>query len=155
MTILWPGAVCALLLMLSTPVRAELRDSSNPVPTAARMVLERIDQAVTDGDHRALAALIHPDGVRIAMSPDPERIQELTPAQAHYYFKSLFQTHKTLSFEYRRHHTDAEASRILVRVIWRIRGLDDASASLRRLLLTVVRYEDDWRLTEFTELRGG
>ena len=30
----------------------------------------------------------------------PERINELSPAQAHYYFKALFQSRTTLGFEY-------------------------------------------------------
>lgn len=124
------------------------------VPVAARSVLEELAAAIVRGDHGAVAELVHPDGVRVGLGPDPERISELTPGQAHYYFKVLFQSRRSLGFEYMRRHA-VTPERVLVRAVWRHRGVDRDEDTAQRLLVTVARHDHGWRLTELTALRGG
>lgn len=124
------------------------------VPGEARAVLEALAEAIASGDHRAVANLVHPDGVRVGLGPDPERISELTPGQAHYYFKSLFQSRRTIGFDYLRHHA-ADGERVLARAVWRHQAVDQDGATVQRLLVTVARHDGAWRLTELTSLRGG
>ncbi|MEZ4387798.1 MAG: nuclear transport factor 2 family protein [Candidatus Krumholzibacteriia bacterium] len=147
--------VLGLAVLLTAGAAAARLEPADPdVPIEARRVLEQLAQAFTDGDHRAVADLVHPDGIRLGLGPDPERISELTAAQAHYYFKALFQTRQTLSFEYLRHHA-ATGDRVLARAVWRSRGANQGTADMQRVLVTLARHEQGWRLTELTALRGG
>lgn len=151
------GAALACLLLAavaSGPASARLAPGEPEVPVAARAVLEELAAAITRGDHGAVADLVHPDGVRVGLGPDPERIGELTPGQAHYYFKALFQSRRSLDFEYLRHHAGTR-ERVLVRAVWRHRGVDQDEVTAQRLLVTVTFHADGWRLTELTALRGG
>lgn len=135
-------------------VRALPAPPGTGVPGEATSVLEALAQAIASGDHRTVADLVHPDGIRVGLGPDPERIGELTPGQAHYYFKALFQSRRTLGFDYSRQHA-ADGQRVLVRAVWRHQAVDQDGATIQRLLVTVVLHEGAWRLTELTSLRGG
>jgi hypothetical protein len=146
---------CVLLLVAVSPLHARLTPAApDDLPLAARAVLERVAVAFLDGDHEALAALVHPDGVRLGLGPDPERITELTPGQSHYYFKALFRSSHCIAFDYQRHQATADA-RVLARAVWRVERHDRGDVELRRLLVTLARHPDGWRLTELTALRGG
>lgn len=146
---------CVMLAMaVSGAANARLAPDDDGVPIAARAVLEALSGAMIRGDHGAVAELVHPDGIRVGLGPDPERISELTPGQAHYYFKSLFHSRRSLGFEYLRHHAGTQ-ERIVVRAVWRYRGVEQEQATAQRLLATVVHHDHGWRLTELTALRGG
>lgn len=150
------GALACLLLAMagSVPADARLTPADQDVPIAARAVLEVLADAMAHGDHVAVADLIHPDGIRVGLGPDPERIGELTAGQAHYYFKALFQSRHSLGFEYLRHHAGTP-ERVVVRAVWRYRGIEQDKAAAQRLLITIVQDAGGWRLTELTALRGG
>lgn len=152
----WRLGLVAIMLMAwaVAPASARVDRGAEEVPIAARALLERLSAAFVAGDHEAVAALIHPDGARVGLAGDPERINELSPAQAHYYFKALFQTRTTLSFDYQRHHVTT-GDRVLARAVWRSRGEARAAADVQRVLVTLARHEHGWRLTELTAIRGG
>jgi hypothetical protein len=141
-------------MLLAAPLPAAIVVPDSPAPPAARAVLAEVAAAFGAGDHDALAGLVHPDGVRVALSPAAGRSSELTPAQAHYYFKNLFQGVRTVAFDYLRH-SGTDDARVHAVAVWRQRDADAAGPVARRLLVTLARDGEAWRLTEIMTLRGG
>lgn len=149
------GLAClAVCLVLAVTAPANIVVSDDQVTTAARATLARIEDAFIASDHRALGDLVHPDGVRLGIGPEAERISELTPAQAFYYFKSLFAGGSTEQFEFLRQRT-AHGERVLAVATWRRMRDERGGPDMSRLLITISRHEDGWRITEMTSLRGG
>jgi len=123
-------------------------------PPAARRTLAHVQAAFEAADHAGLAALVHADGVRVALSPQPERSSELTAAQAHYYFKTLFQAGRTVGFSYVRESATAD-QRVHAVAVWRQAELDTGRTAARLLLFTLGLDGTVWRITEILALRGG
>ncbi len=123
-------------------------------PPEARRTLAEIRGAFDTADHALLAALVHADGVRVAMSPQPERSSELTAAQAHYYFKTLFRSGRTMGFDYVRESGTGDA-RVHAVAVWRQAEHDTGRTVPRRLLFTLGLDGTLWRITEILTLRGG
>jgi len=152
-------AAAAALLPLApaagpAAAHAALVVPEEPAPPAASAVLRRIEAAFLAGDHAGLADLVHPDGVRVALAPQPERTSELTAAQAHYYFKNLFQSRRTVRFDYLRDGATADG-RVHAVAVWRHAQTDSGEVTARRLLFTLASDPSGWRLTEIMTLRGG
>ena len=147
-------AAVVFVVAVSDPAGAEIVTDGSTAPEAAREVLDRVAQAVRAGDHVALASLVHPDGIRLSMGPDPERISELTAAQAHYYFKALFQSQRTERFEFLRRRT-GDRERVFATATWRSTRTDTGDAVVTRLLVTLAFHDSGWRITELAALRGG
>ena len=123
-------------------------------PPEARRTLGRIQAAFDAADHAGLASLVHADGVRVALSPQPERSSELTAAQAHYYFKTLFQTGRTVGFSYVRE-SATDDQRVHAVAVWRQAAVDTGRTVPRRLFFTLGLDGTVWRITEILALRGG
>lgn len=147
-------AAVMYVVAASEPAGAEIVTGESTPPEAAREVLDQVAQAVRAGDHVALASLVHPDGIRLSMGPDPERISELTAAQAHYYFKALFRSQRTGRFEFLRRQT-GDRERVFATATWRSTRTDTGNAVVTRLLVTLASHESGWRITELAALRGG
>ncbi|HOX25652.1 MAG TPA: hypothetical protein PLL30_11215 [Candidatus Krumholzibacteria bacterium] len=120
---------------------------------AARSALDRIAAAVENGDYETLAAAMHPDGVRLNLAPQQDRASELTPAQAYYYFKNLFQVRRTIRFAYQKRQYSGD-DRLLAVSAWRCERTDRGTVETRRLLFTLARTGADWWVTEIADLRG-
>jgi hypothetical protein len=124
------------------------------VPAAAQGVLERIADAFVASDHGALGDLVHPDGVRLGLGPEADRISELTPAQAFYYFKALFKSGRTEQFDYLRERVTRD-DRVLAVATWRRVPSGHGGVEMRRVLVTITRHARGWRITGMTALSGG
>ncbi len=150
-------AAIATMLLIVTVVPAAMAAVVVPeaaAPPEARRVLGQIRAAFEAADHAALAALVHADGVRVALSPQPERSSELTAAQAHYYFKTLFQSGRTERFSYVRDSVTGD-HRVHAVAVWRQAESDTGRTVPRRLLFTLGLDGELWRITEILTLRGG
>jgi len=148
------GLATVVLLATAGLAAARIVGPDDSPADQARVVLAGIAAAFEQGDYEALAAVLHPDGVRIGLSPEFERTNELTPAQAYYYFKNLFQVRRTVRFEVQKRQVTAEG-RLLVVAAWQCERTDSGRAEARRLLITLVHGAADWSVTEITDLRGG
>jgi hypothetical protein len=148
------AAGIGVVLLIAIAGQARVVVPEGAVPAPAHEVLDEIADAFLAGDHRALAELVHPDGVRLGLGPDPERISELAAAQAFYYFKALFQDLDTQQFEYLRRQ-EAAGDRIIAVATWRSTRHGGGGLDMRRLLVTLAHHGDGWRITEMTALRGG
>ena len=85
----------------------------------------------------------------------PDRISELTPAQAHYYFKVQFRSRRSLEqFEYLRERS-ARGDRVLAMATWRRVPAEHGGVEMRRVLVTIARHTGGWRITGMTALSGG
>ncbi len=148
-------ALAALLVSLATgSAAARVVIAADDVPADVAPILSRLSLAFTSGDHEDLVALIHPDGIVVSLGPQVDRTSVMTPAQAHYYFKNLFQLRRTLRFSFIRQQMTGP-DRLHAVAVWHWERSDSGRAGSHRLLFTVVRAEGQWRVSEITALRGG
>lgn len=149
------AAIWLLATILVASAGARIVVPSDSVPDDVQPMLERLRQAFEDGDHEALTALMHTDGVRLGLGPQPERTSLMTPAQAHYYFKNRFQLHRTIRFSFLKHQHASGPDRLHSVVVWQWERTDTGRGGSQRLLLVLTRDAGNWRVSEMTALRGG
>ncbi len=128
-------------------VVAEPADPGDPEAS-----LDRIEDAVRTSDHRALADLVSSDGVRLSLGPVADRTSVLTPSQAFYYFKSLFQNRRTETFAFEKHQ-EVEGGRLHALASWHFTSLDGGGAQRQRMLFTLERGTGGWKVCEITAWR--
>ena len=147
-------ATGALALLPVMPAAARIMVPVEHPPPAVRVLLDGLDRAFRDGDHEALVSLLHPHGVRICLGPQADRASVMTPAQAHYYFKNLFQMRRTSRFALLKRH-QSEHERFLAMAVWHWEEADGGRPATQRLLFDLVKADGLWRVAEITALRGG
>lgn len=151
----------ALPLVLATvsavlPAAARVIVPAADTPPQMQSLLQRLSLAFETDDHEDLAALLHPDKVRIALGPQLDRENEMTPAQAHYYFKNLFQSRQTVRFGWLKQQLTG-AERCHAVAVWHWERTGSGQVGSQRLLVTFGRAAagDHWRITAIKALRGG
>jgi ketosteroid isomerase-like protein len=145
-------ALCAAG-MTAGPAAADLvRDEDAAPATDARAVFELVRLAFENGDQQVLADLVHEDGLRVRSGGADNRDTGYSPSQAYYYFKNLFQSHRTVTFAYLRleEATVGERVHALARWVHR-RPSRDEDVELR-LVIVLSRQGDAWRLAEITTI---
>ena len=147
------GGGIVLATVWNTPASARIVVPDESMPDDVVPVLGRLRIAFEDGDHEALVALLHPDGVRVGLGPESERASHMNPAQAHYYFKNRFQLQRTTRFAINRQQL-AGPDRLHAAALWRWERTDTGREGSQRLLLTLVRVGGQWRVSEITAVRG-
>ncbi len=144
--------VLLVLLVLPQTAAADLVRDAKPLGEGQpRPVFARIEAAWEAGDIDALAALVHPDGLRVRGGAG-FRSTSYSPNQAFYYFKNLFQSGRTLAFDFQRKQ-DAKGPRAHAMAVWRFqRGGSDREQE-SRLVLVLERVGKTWRLAEINTVR--
>jgi hypothetical protein len=123
------------------------------VPTEEAVpVLTSVEEAVRAGDHAAMAGLLSPQGVRLNLGPLAERSSDLTPSQAFYYFKTLFQDRQTLEFAFEKHQ-EVDGGRLHAVAVWRFAEPAAGPETRQRVLFTLAHGSDGWKVTEITAWR--
>jgi hypothetical protein len=112
-------------------------------------VLTTIETAFRVGDHESLARLLSAHGVRLNLGPVADRDSELTPSQAYYYFKTLFQDRRTREFAFAKHQ-EVDGGRLHAVATWRFTA---AAVDSQRVLFTLAHESDGWKVTEITAWR--
>jgi hypothetical protein len=115
-------------------------------------VLARIEAAVRADDHEAMANLLSAQGARLNLGPVAERSSDLTPSQAFYYFKTLFQDRQTVEFAFAKHQ-EVDGGRLHAVAIWRFTALAAGPETRQRVLFTLAHGDDGWKVTEITAWR--
>jgi len=123
-----------------------------PDQDRAGETLRQLESAVLGADHRAMADLMSPAGVRLALGPDPQRQTELTPRQAFYYFKNLFQDRRTIAFHFDKHQ-EADGGRMHALAIWRFDSAETGGETRQRVMVTLEHGADGWKVVEITAWR--
>jgi len=133
------------------PARAELVRDGAP-PTDARAVYELVRVAFETGDEQVLADLVHVDGLQVRSGGTGSRDAEYSPSQAYYYFRNLFQSHRTVAFVYLRREESAAGERIHALARWTHRQSGREGEKELRLVIVLRRQDAAWRLAEITTI---
>ncbi len=148
--------VCLLLLMMVIPARAGVGDLSRIKTTRAedpsyQAVFTRVSQAWRAGDQKALASLIHPDGLVIINGGHTEKAVNYSPSQAFYYFRNLFLNRHTLTFAMTRIQKSPQGDRVHGLASWESTTTSGRRSS--RLVIVLARHQGHWYLNEITTIK--
>lgn len=116
-------------------------------------VFARIARAWQNADERALADLVHPDGLRVTGEEVQARSLTYSPSQAFYYFKNLFQSDRTISFEFQRHQDPSAGERVHGLAVWQHGRPGSADDKSLKLVFVLIRSQERWMLSEITAIR--
>lgn len=150
----WVGALVLACLAVCAlgPARAWSATAGDRHPEdTAGAVFARVATAFEEGDAGALAALVHREGLRV--TGHNERSGEYSPSQAVYFFRNLFQAHRTLLFAFRKTQDDASGGYARGMADWKRRRVDSDRVVEQQLLLVLTQDDGRWRLTEINMIR--
>ncbi|MFT5234463.1 MAG: hypothetical protein ACI9UK_000518 [Candidatus Krumholzibacteriia bacterium] len=134
-------------------VAAELVMDKDQAANAPREVFGLISAAWEDGEEEVLAELIHSDGLKVTSKRTAHRENKYSPSQAYYYFRNIFQTHRTLLFEFEMMQ-DAEAgARVHGMAVWKRRRPDSEIVQELKLVCILVQEDGQWKLAEINTIR--
>ena len=120
---------------------------------APRAVFGRLAAAWEDGDEETLAGLVHGDGLRVTAGPSGGRVNHYSPSQAYYYFRNVFRAHRTLLFEFEMMQDATAGERVHGMATWKRRRPDSEHVEVLKLVCTLVREDDAWKLAEINTIR--
>ena len=142
------------ILALPSPVEADIvkNEDGSQVPDP-RMVFGAIARAWEDGDQQALAALVHETGLKVTTGGTADRSTHYSPSQAFYYFKNLFQSHRTLIFAFEKTQDASAGDRVHGMAVWKRRRPDSERIKVLKLVCVLARQGDQWRLVEINKIR--
>jgi hypothetical protein len=152
----WAALLGAALFTLAVAGAADARIVKGPgggAETDPRMVFGRIARAWEDGDQQTLADLVHASGLKVTSGGDPDRDTHYSPSQAFYYFKNVFQTHRTMVFLFEKTQDGSEGDRVHGMAVWKRRRPDSDRVEELRLVCIMARQGDGWRLAEINTIR--
>jgi len=102
---------------------------------------------------QALADLVHPEGLRVSTGDAGARKTQYSPSQAYYYFKNLFQSHRTLVFEFTKMQDATAGDRVHGMAVWKRRRPDSEKIQELKLVCVLARQDDGWMLAEINKIR--
>ena len=146
----------ALVLFLIISGAADARIVKTPdgdTEGDPRMVFGRIARAWEDGDGQALAQMVHQSGLQVTTGGDPDRSTHYSPSQAFYYFKNVFQRHRTMVFEFDKMQDASSGDRVHGMAVWKRRRPDSDRIQELKLVCILARQDDQWRLVEINTIR--
>ncbi len=147
-------AVFGLLLTLSGAADAGLVKTPDGSPeNDPRMAFGRIARAWEDGDQQALAEMVHQTGLKVTAGGNPERSTHYSPSQAFYYFKNVFQTHRTMVFFFEKTQDASGGDRVHGMAVWKRRRPDSDRIQELKLVCVLARQGDRWMLVEINTIR--
>jgi len=148
--LLW---VVALGLILSDAAGAKLvKDRSNEAD-APRQVFGLIVRAWEEGDEQTLADLVGEEGLRVTNSHAEERVSHYSPSQSYYFFRNMFQAHRTLVFEFEMMQDAAAGARVHGVATWKRRRPDSEIIQVIRLVCILNQQDGRWKLAEINTIR--
>jgi len=126
---------------------------SEAAPASPDSLLVIIADAWIQGDERALADIVHPDGVRINSGNRGDRLTRYSPSQAFYFFKNLFQKRKTTEFSFVRVQDRDDQDLTHAKALW-LWHQDGASQDKEEEFIFVIRLKEDrWFLSEINSIK--
>lgn len=143
-------------LVLTLPVFADARIVKNRDGAEAndpRMVFGMIARAWEDGDQQTLADLVHEAGLKVTTGGTADRTTHYSPSQAFYYFKNMFQTHRTLILIFEKMQDASAGDRVHSMAVWKRRRPDSERIQELKLVFVLARQGDQWRLVEINKIR--
>ena len=126
--------------------------SQAPVTVSADSVFVQMKAAWEAGDEKAMAALVHRDGLRVTHGGDYERFTTYSPDQAFYYFQDLFLGHDTMEFHFRRLPDPPGGERSHGMVQWKYLLPGRKYPEELKLVIVAFKQDNQWRLAEFNSI---
>lgn len=114
-------------------------------------IFNRVAAAFESSDASSLAALTHSDGLLVTGSG--ERASRYSPSQAVYYFRNLFEGHRTLLFTFMKSQDEASGDHARGMAAWKRRRVDSERVLDLQLVIVLTRDGDQWRLSELNMIR--
>jgi len=111
----------------------------------------RLAEAWRSGDRKALAAMVHSDGLLVTPPGAGDRSATYSPSQAFYYFRNLFQNSRTITFTMTRIQDSPRGDRIHGLARWDFE--DGTQKRALRLVIVLTRDQGRWRLSEITTIK--
>jgi hypothetical protein len=145
--------ICLAALASAAAAGARLVKDRDEKIDAPRQVFGRIAAAWDAEDERALAGLVHGDGLRVTGGDKGERVSHYSPSQAFYYFRNLFQSHRSLLFEFDMMQDATAGERVHGMATWKRRRVDSEHVQVIKLVCTLAREDGRWRLAEINTIR--
>ena len=96
-----------------------------------------------DGDQQTLADLVHEDGLTVTTGGTADRTTHYSPSQAFYFFKNMFQTHRTLVFAFEKAQDASAGDRVHGMAVWKRRRPDSERIQELKLVCVLVRQDDN------------
>ena len=150
--VVWLCSV-ALGLILSDPAGAKpVKDQSNEAD-GPRQVFGQIVQAWEEGDEQTLADLVGEEGLRVTNGREGERVSHYSPSQAYYFFRNMFQAHRTLVFEFEMMQDAAAGARVHGVATWKRRRPDSEIIQVIKLVCILNQQDGLWKLAEINTIR--
>lgn len=118
-----------------------------------RLVFGMIARAWEDADQQTLANLVHKDGLKVTSGGNPDRTTHYSRSQAFYYFKNVFQSHRSLVFDYEMTQDASAGDRVHGMAIWKRRRPDSEKIEEVKLVCILARQGDQWALVEINKIR--
>lgn len=146
--------VLGLFLILPAPADARIvKNQEGGEVNDPRMVFGMIARAWEDGDQQTLADLIHEAGLKVTTGGTADRTTHYSPSQAFYYFKNMFQTHRTLMFTFEKTQDASAGDRVHGMAVWKRRRPDSERIQELKMVCVLARQGDQWRLAEINKIR--
>ena len=149
---------CVLVLSLSgalaSPAEARIvKNQEGDETIDPKMVFGRIARAWEEGDQQTLADLVHEGGLQVTTGGTAGRTSQYSPSQAFYYFKNVFQSHRTLIFTFEKMQDASAGERVHGMAVWQRRRPDSEKIQEVKLVCVLARQGDQWRLVEINKIR--
>jgi hypothetical protein len=149
---------CVLVLSLSgalaSPAEARIvKNQEGDETNDPKMVFGRIARAWEEGDQQTLADLVHEGGLQVTTGGTAGRTSQYSPSQAFYYFKNVFQTHRTLIFTFEKMQDASAGERVHGMAVWQRRRPDSEKIQEVKLVCVLARQGDQWMLAEINKIR--
>lgn len=150
----FPWLVAVLCFLLAAPSGARIvKNEDASVEEDPRMVFGMIARAWEQGDQQALADLVHKSGLKVTAGGNPDRSTNYSPSQAFYYFKNLFQSHRSLVLVFDTMQDASAGDRVHGMAVWKRRRPDSERVQEVKLVFALARQDDLWRLAEINQIR--
>lgn len=149
-TLLW---ILLVVAVWPVPGQASLIMDDDPRVSETGLVFSAIAKAWEQSDEKSLAAMVHEDGLRVNSGSSGSRPTRYSPSQAFYYFKSLFQSHRTLVFEFEMVQDASDGDRVHGMAVWKRRRPDSEEIQVVKLVCVLTRLGSNWMLTEINTIR--
>jgi hypothetical protein len=150
------GCICLTWLLISVftapSLAADPSLTSSEATASADSVFAQMTTAWQGGDEKAIASLVHRDGLRVTHGGDYQRFTTYSPDQAFYYFQDLFQGHETTEFLFRRLPDPPDGKRSLGMVEWKFILPERKNPEVLKLVIVLHKQDDQWRMAEFNSI---
>jgi ketosteroid isomerase-like protein len=161
----WPSArllagipvvllILGQLFLVTAAAEARIvKGDTEAAPLDPLPVFEALASAWQQGDQQAVAALVHESGLNVTTGGNAARSTHYSPSQAFYYFKNMFQTHRTLVFTFAKTQAASAGDRVHGMAEWKRRRPDSERIQELKLVCVLARQGDQWRLVEINKIR--